>query len=51
MDVYRLGKSLRKKGFSAEDLDPGKLARQVNDQLAAWVAADAPSGWRCRAPS
>jgi alanyl-tRNA synthetase len=42
VDVYRLGKSLRKKGFSAEDLDPEKLARQVNDRLAAWVAADAP---------
>lgn len=42
VDVYRLGKSLRKKGFSAEDLDPEKVARQVNERLAAWVAADAP---------
>jgi alanyl-tRNA synthetase len=42
VDVYRLGKSLRKKGFSAEDLDLALVARQVNDRLAAWVAADAP---------
>ncbi|SEH02835.1 alanyl-tRNA synthetase [Nonomuraea solani] len=42
VDVYRLGKSLRKKGFSAEDLDLAKVARQVNDRLEAWVAADAP---------
>ncbi|TYB51028.1 metal-dependent hydrolase [Nonomuraea sp. PA05] len=42
VDVYRLGKSLRKKGFSADDLDPEKIAREVNDRLAAWVAADAP---------
>ncbi|MEV4168862.1 metal-dependent hydrolase [Nonomuraea sp. NPDC049709] len=42
VDVYRLGKSLRKKGFSGEDLDPAKVARRVNDRLAAWVAADAP---------
>ncbi|WP_043634451.1 metal-dependent hydrolase [Nonomuraea candida] len=41
-DVYRLGKSLRKKGFSAEGLDPEKAAREVNERLAAWVAADAP---------
>ncbi|MEV4564072.1 metal-dependent hydrolase [Nonomuraea sp. NPDC049419] len=42
VDVYRLGKSLRKKGFSAEDLDPARVAAQVNDLLAGWVAADAP---------
>lgn len=42
VDVYRLGKSLRKKGFSTEDLDVAKVARQVNDQLQAWAAADAP---------
>ncbi|MGP4096703.1 metal-dependent hydrolase [Nonomuraea sp. KM90] len=42
VDVYRLGKSLRKKGFSGEDLDPAEVARRVNDRLAAWVAADAP---------
>jgi alanyl-tRNA synthetase len=42
VDVYRLGKSLRKKGFSAEGLDPELVAQQVNDRLKAWVAADAP---------
>lgn len=42
LDVYRLGKSLRRKGFSADDLDPGEIAREVNERLAAWVAADAP---------
>jgi alanyl-tRNA synthetase len=42
LDVYRLGKSLRRKGFSAEDLDPARVARQVNERLDAWVAADAP---------
>ncbi|MEV5495702.1 metal-dependent hydrolase [Nonomuraea fuscirosea] len=42
VDVYRLGKSLRKKGFSAEDLDPAEVAGQVNERLQAWVAAGAP---------
>ncbi|MFI7615268.1 metal-dependent hydrolase [Nonomuraea terrae] len=42
VDVYRLGKSLRKKGFAADDLDPAKVAQEVNDLLQAWVAADAP---------
>lgn len=48
-DVYRLGKSLRKKGFTAEateelpalaDALPA-LTEEVNRQLAAWVQADA----------
>lgn len=42
VDEYRLGKSLRKKGFSAEGLDLGDVAGRVNDLLKAWVAADAP---------
>ncbi|MEO3872959.1 metal-dependent hydrolase [Nonomuraea sp. B12E4] len=42
VDVYRLGKSLRKKGFTAEGLELAKVVRQVNDLLDAWVAADAP---------
>ncbi|MEV4167024.1 metal-dependent hydrolase [Nonomuraea dietziae] len=42
VDEYRLGKSLRKKGFSAEGLDLGDVAGRVNDVLKAWVAADAP---------
>ncbi|MFI9327714.1 metal-dependent hydrolase [Kitasatospora sp. NPDC052868] len=49
-DTYRLGKSLRKKGFTTEatedlpalaDALPA-LTEAVNRQLAAWVAADAP---------
>ncbi|MEV1170234.1 metal-dependent hydrolase [Nonomuraea sp. NPDC049784] len=42
VDVYRLGKSLRKKGFSAEGVDFEKVAQQATEQLAAWVAAEAP---------
>ncbi|MFI6321705.1 metal-dependent hydrolase [Nonomuraea sp. NPDC050556] len=41
-DVYRLGKSLRRKGFTAEDLDLDDVTRRVNDRLKTWVAADAP---------
>ncbi|WP_055587389.1 alanyl-tRNA editing protein [Peterkaempfera griseoplana] len=48
-DVYRLGKSLRKKGFTAEATEEfpalaealPAITRAVNDQLAAWVGADA----------
>jgi alanyl-tRNA synthetase len=43
-DTYRLGKSLRKKGFDTaallDDLD--SVAYRVGEQVAAWVAADAP---------
>jgi alanyl-tRNA synthetase len=42
-DRYRIGKSLRKKGFDPEGLD-GTLAQvtaKVNARLAGWVAADA----------
>jgi alanyl-tRNA synthetase len=43
-DVYRIGKSLRKKGFTADDLaaELPALTDAVNERLAAWVAADAP---------
>jgi alanyl-tRNA synthetase len=49
-DTYRLGKSLRKKGFSTEAAEGlpaladalGALTEMINAQLAAWVAADAP---------
>ncbi|GAA2824197.1 hypothetical protein GCM10010441_55800 [Kitasatospora paracochleata] len=49
-DTYRLGKSLRKKGFTAEAADElpsladalPALTDAVNAQLAAWVTADAP---------
>jgi alanyl-tRNA synthetase len=40
-DVYRLGKSLRKKGFSADGLELSQVAAEVNDRLKAWVTADA----------
>ncbi|MEY9965984.1 alanyl-tRNA synthetase [Streptacidiphilus sp. MAP12-16] len=50
-DVYRIGKSLRKKGFTADDLGTNlpALTATVNERLAAWVAADAPV--RVEAPS
>ncbi|MER8186638.1 metal-dependent hydrolase [Kitasatospora sp. NPDC094015] len=49
-DTYRLGKSLRKKGFTAEATEDfpalaealPAVAEAVNQRLAAWVAADAP---------
>ncbi|HTJ66342.1 MAG TPA: metal-dependent hydrolase [Actinospica sp.] len=43
-DRYRLGKSLRKKGFDPDGLADHlpQLAEQVNARLAAWIAADAP---------
>jgi alanyl-tRNA synthetase len=43
-DVYRIGKSLRKKGFTADDLaaELPALTAAVNERLAGWVAADAP---------
>ncbi|MFF1870397.1 metal-dependent hydrolase [Kitasatospora herbaricolor] len=49
-DTYRLGKSLKKKGFTAEATDElpalaealPAVTEAVNDLLSAWVAADAP---------
>ncbi|WP_327678880.1 metal-dependent hydrolase [Kitasatospora sp. NBC_00458] len=49
-DTYRLGKSLRKKGFTVEATEEypalaealPALTEAVNRRLAAWVAADAP---------
>jgi alanyl-tRNA synthetase len=43
-DTYRVGKSLRKRGFNSTGLDsvlPG-VADRANDLLAGWVAAGAP---------
>ena len=37
-DSYRLGKSLRKKGFDATELSAATVTRQVNATLAGWVA-------------
>ncbi|MGI5274462.1 metal-dependent hydrolase [Nonomuraea sp. CA-218870] len=42
LDEYRLGKSLRKKGFTADGLDLAETAREVTERLKAWVSADAP---------
>ena len=43
-DRYRLGKSLRKKGFDAEGLTEAlpDLTARINARLAGWLAADAP---------
>jgi alanyl-tRNA synthetase len=43
-DRYRLGKSLRKKGFDPEGLAGAlpELTARVNARLAGWLAADAP---------
>lgn len=43
LDTYRLGKSLRKKGFSAEGLADAlpAITASLNTQLASWVDADA----------
>lgn len=42
-DRYRLGKSLRKKGFDADGLGDAlaEVAKRVNARLAGWIAADA----------
>ncbi|MBG6223847.1 alanyl-tRNA synthetase [Arthrobacter sp. CAN_A2] len=42
VDRYRLGRSLRRKGFSLEDLDAGATAAAVNATLAGWTATGAP---------
>jgi alanyl-tRNA synthetase len=42
VDVYRIGKSLRRKGFDPDALgDLDDLARRVDDTLATWVATAA----------
>ncbi len=43
-DRYRIGKSLRKKGFDPQGLAEAlpELAEAVNARLAGWIAADAP---------
>lgn len=42
-DTYRLGKSLRKKGFDTAAFRDGldSVAQRVNDQVQAWIDADA----------
>ena len=40
VDVYRIGKSLRRKGFSVDALDDLEgIAARANERLAGWVAA------------
>jgi alanyl-tRNA synthetase len=41
-DQYRLGKSLRKKGFQTEELRAAlpRLVDEINETVAAWLAAD-----------
>lgn len=40
VDTYRIGKSLRRKGFASSALDePSAVAERVNMQLAEWVTA------------
>lgn len=43
-DRYRIGKSLRKKGFDPEGLaeELPAITAKVNERLAQWIAADAP---------
>ncbi|WP_040407387.1 metal-dependent hydrolase [Amycolatopsis nigrescens] len=43
-DTYRIGKSLRKKGFSTDGLagELPELSERVNGRLAGWLATDAP---------
>lgn len=41
IDVYRLGKSLRKKGFDTGELPLAEIAATANAHLARWVAAGA----------
>ncbi|MHA7285262.1 alanyl-tRNA editing protein [Arthrobacter sp. MDT3-44] len=50
VDRYRLGKSLRRKGFSGEDLDTDATAAAVNATLAAWTATGAPIGIEADGP-
>ncbi|BAJ29606.1 MULTISPECIES: metal-dependent hydrolase [Kitasatospora] len=57
-DTYRLGKSLKKKGFTIEATDTlpaladalPALTADVNARLAAWVAAEAPVGIEAPGP-
>ncbi|GAA2723328.1 hypothetical protein [Cellulomonas aerilata] len=40
VDTYRIGKSLRRKGFTTTTLDdPSAVAERVNAQLAHWIGA------------
>ncbi|MFE6663313.1 metal-dependent hydrolase [Streptomyces sp. NPDC057697] len=53
VDRYRMGKSLRRKGFTAEGLaeELGDLEARMNELLAEWVAADVSVRVRTEGPS
>jgi alanyl-tRNA synthetase len=52
VDHYRLGKSLRRKGFSAEGLaaDLPRIEAGVNALMERWMTEDAPVGVRTEGP-
>ncbi len=51
-DIYRIGKSLRRKGFNPAVLDdPDAIAATANQHLAAWVAAGGKVGIERDAPA
>jgi alanyl-tRNA synthetase len=39
VDVYRLGRSLRRKGFITEGFDPAPVEAALNETLSGWVAS------------
>lgn len=42
VDTYRIGKSLRRRGFDLQSLDnPAEVADRINAQLEQWLSADA----------
>ncbi|KNC18551.1 metal-dependent hydrolase [Arthrobacter sp. RIT-PI-e] len=50
-DHYRLGKSLRRKGFTVDGLDTGAVAATVNATLAGWTATGAAIGIEADGPA
>ncbi|GAA1342380.1 metal-dependent hydrolase [Arthrobacter roseus] len=41
LDIYRMGKSLRRKGFLTQELDVGAVQSSTNETLASWVDSGA----------
>lgn len=41
VDVYRLGKSLRRKGFVTQDLDVDAVQSSANEKLTSWIGSGA----------
>ncbi|TYC99924.1 metal-dependent hydrolase [Arthrobacter echini] len=50
VDTYRLGKSLRRKGFAVEGIDTAAVANAVNATLADWTATGAGIGVDAEGP-